>query len=100
MGKVWGIDAVAKNASTASILVTHPHSPSRRKKKGLIYVGTDDGLIQVTEDGGKNWRKIEKFPGVPDMSYVSRIIASQHDANTAYAAFRESSKRATSNRIC
>src|SRR4030095_157041 len=52
-----------------------------------IYVGTDDGLIQVTEDGGRNWRKIEKFPGVCDMSYVSRIVASNHDANTVYAAF-------------
>jgi len=86
MGKVWGIDAVAKNASTAffgnaSALAESP------KKDGLIYVGTDDGLIQVTEDGGKNWRKIEKFPGVGDMAYVSRIIASNHDANTAFASF-------------
>ena len=32
------------------------------KKEGLIYVGTDDGLIQITEDGGKNWRKVEKLP--------------------------------------
>ncbi len=85
MGRVWGIDAVAKNASTAffgnaSALAESP------KKEGLIYVGTDDGLIQVTEDGGKNWRKIEKFPGVADMAYVSRIIASNHDANTAYVA--------------
>ena len=41
----------------------------------------------MTEDGGKNWRKIEKFPGVADMAYVSRIITSNHDANTAYVAF-------------
>lgn len=86
MGKVWGIDAVAKNASTAffgnaSALAESP------KKEGLIYVGTDDGLIQITEDGGKNWRKLDKFPGVGDMAYVSRIIASNHDANTAYASF-------------
>lgn len=86
MGRVWGIDAVAKNASTAffgnaSALAESP------KKDGLIYVGTDDGLIQITEDGGKNWRKLDKFPGVGDMAYVSRIIASNHDANTAYAAF-------------
>ncbi|MCI0489165.1 MAG: glycosyl hydrolase, partial [Blastocatellia bacterium] len=55
--------------------------------EGLIYVGTDDGLIQVTENGGASWRKIEKFPDVPDMSYVSRIAASHHDANTVYASF-------------
>jgi photosystem II stability/assembly factor-like uncharacterized protein len=86
MGKVWGIDAVAKNASTAffgnaSALAESP------KKEGLVYVGTDDGLVQVTEDGGKNWRKIDKFPGVADMAYVSRVIASNHDANTAYVSF-------------
>ena len=86
MGKVWSMDAVAKNQSTAffgnaSALAESP------KKDGLIYVGTDDGLIQVTEDGGKNWRKDETFPGVADMAYVSRIVASNHDANTVYAAF-------------
>ena len=91
MGKIWGPDAVAKHASTdpfgnASALAESP------KKEGLIYAGTDDGLIQVTEDAGKNWRKIDSFPGVPEMTYVSRVIASQHDADTVYAAF-ENHKR-------
>jgi photosystem II stability/assembly factor-like uncharacterized protein len=91
MGKIWGPDAVAKHQSTdpfgnSSALAESP------KKDGLIYVGTDDGLIQVTEDAGKNWRKVERFPGVPDMTYVSRISASQHDLNTVYAAF-ENHKR-------
>jgi photosystem II stability/assembly factor-like uncharacterized protein len=86
MGKIWSMDAVAKNASTAFFGNASALAESPRKE-GLIYVGTDDGLIQVTEDGGKNWRKIETFPGVADMAYVSRIIASNHDANTVYAAF-------------
>ena len=86
MGRVWGIDAVAKNASTAFFGNASALAESQ-KKEGLIYVGTDDGLLQVTEDGGKNWRKIERFPGVADMSYVSRIVTSNHDANTAYVAF-------------
>ncbi len=86
MGKIWNIDAVAKHQSTsfygnATALAESP------KKDGLIYVGTDDGVINVTEDGGKNWRRIEKFPDVPDMTYVSRIIASSHDVNTVYAGF-------------
>src|SRR5205085_10716035 len=55
--------------------------------EGLLYAGTDDGLIQVTEDGGKEWRKIEKFPGVPERTYVSRLVASQHDEKTIYASF-------------
>ena len=57
------------------------------KKEGLIYVGTDDGLIQVTSDGGQSWTKYEKFAGVPDMTYVSRLAASSHDANVVYSAF-------------
>jgi photosystem II stability/assembly factor-like uncharacterized protein len=86
MGKVWGPDAVAKNASTSFFgnIVALSESP---KKEGLIYVGTDDGLIQVSSDGGANWTKYEKFPGVPDMTYVSRLATSNHDENTVYAAF-------------
>jgi photosystem II stability/assembly factor-like uncharacterized protein len=86
MGKVWDADAVAKNASTSFYgnIVALSESP---KKEGLIYVGTDDGLIQVTADGGQTWTRYEKFAGVPETTYVSRLAASQHDANTVYAAF-------------
>ena len=86
MGKVWEPDAVAKNASTSFYgnIVALAESP---KKEGLIYVGTDDGLIQVTSDGGQSWTKYEKFAEAPDMTYVSRLAASQHDVNTVYAAF-------------
>jgi photosystem II stability/assembly factor-like uncharacterized protein len=86
MGRIWGVDAVAKNASTAFFGNASAVAESQ-KKDGLLYVGTDDGLVNVTEDGGKNWRRIEKFPGVADMAYVSRIITSNHDANTAYVSF-------------
>ena len=86
MGKVWGPDAVAKNQSTSFYgnIVALAESP---KKEGLIYVGTDDGLIQVTSDGGGSWTKYEKFPGVPETTYVSRLAGSSHDENTVYAAF-------------
>jgi photosystem II stability/assembly factor-like uncharacterized protein len=92
MGKVWSVDAVAKNASTSFYgnIVSLTESPLM---EGLIYIGTDDGLIQVTEDDGKNWKKIEKFPGVPEMTYVSSLYASMHDPNTVYAAF-DNHKRA------
>jgi hypothetical protein len=86
MGRVWGPDAVAKNTSTSFYgnIVALAESP---KKEGLIYVGTDDGLIQVTSDGGGNWTKYQTFPGVPEKTYVSRLAASNFDANTLYAAF-------------
>ncbi|MGD8322368.1 MAG: glycosyl hydrolase, partial [Gemmatimonadota bacterium] len=86
MGRVWGPDAVAKNASTTiyGTIVTLDESPVT---EGLLYVGTDDGLIQVTEDGGGAWRKIERFPGVPERTYVNMVLASRHDAGTVYAAF-------------
>jgi len=86
MGRVWSADSVAKNSSTSFYgnIVSLSESP---KQEGLLYAGTDDGLIQVTEDAGANWRKIEKFAGVPDNSYVSDIETSQHDANVVYASF-------------
>jgi photosystem II stability/assembly factor-like uncharacterized protein len=86
MGRVWGVDAVAKNASTSFYgnIVSLDESP---KQEGLIYVGTDDGLIQVTEDGGGSWRRLERFPGVAERSYVSDVLASRHDANVVYASF-------------
>ena len=86
MGRVWPMDAVAKNASTSRYgnIVALDESPVAA---GLLYAGTDDGLIQVTEDGGANWRKIDAFPGVPDLTYVNDIIASNHDRGTVYASF-------------
>jgi len=86
MGRIWPLWAVAKNASTSRYgnITTLDESPL---VEGLLYVGTDDGLIQVIEDGGQNWRRIDKFPGVPERTYVNRVLASQHDPNTVYAAF-------------
>jgi photosystem II stability/assembly factor-like uncharacterized protein len=86
MGKVWGVDAVAKNASTSLYgnCVSLAESPL---KAGILYVGTDDGLLQVSEDSGTSWRAVEKFPGIPPMTYVSCVTSSRHEAATVYAAF-------------
>jgi len=85
-GKIQSIDVVAKNMSTSNFgnIVSLTESPI---VEGLIYVGTDDGLIQVTEDGGTNWVAIDQVTGVPKMTYVSRLEASVHDADTVYATF-------------
>jgi photosystem II stability/assembly factor-like uncharacterized protein len=86
MGKIQSIDAVAKNRSTSIYgnCVALDESPI---VDGLLYVGTDDGVIAVTEDAGQTWRSMELFPGVPDQTYVSWIVASVHDADTVFAAF-------------
>ena len=86
MGRVWGVDALGKNTSTSfyGSIVSLAESPI---KAGLLWVGTDDGLVQVSEDDGKSWRRIDTFPGVPDTTFVSRITPSAFDVNTVYAAF-------------
>ena len=86
MGRVWSIDAVAKNTSTSffGTIVSLSESPAR---EGLLYAGTDDGLIHVSEDGGGSWRNVESFPGVPEMSFVSHVEASRHNAAVVYASF-------------
>ncbi len=83
MGKVWPAGSVALNVSTTALsnIVSLDESPLL---EGLIWVGTDDGLVQVTEDGGKNWRRVEQFPGVPAYTYVSDVFASPRDANAVF----------------
>lgn len=56
--------------------------------ENVLYVGTDDGLIQVTEDGGASWREVEvgSLPGVPDRAFVNDIRADLHDPDTVYVA--------------
>ena len=83
---ITGPGGYRRHESTAQFgnLSTIDESPVRR---GLLYTGSDDGVVAVSRDGGANWTKIEKFPGVPDLTYVSRVIASRHSEGTAYATF-------------
>ena len=86
MGKVWPRDSVAFNQATTqlSTITVVDESPLL---EGLMYVGTHDGLVQVTEDGGKNWTKIEKLPGLPEYTFVTDIFASAREADTVFATF-------------
>ncbi len=83
MGKVWPADSVAFNQATTmlSTITALDESPLL---DGLILAGTDDGLVQITEDGGKEWRKIEAFPGVPEHTYVTDVYASPRDSNMVF----------------
>ena len=86
MDQIWSIDAVMKNASTTIYgnIVAMDESPL---KKGLLYVGTDDGLIQVSENDGETWTKYANFPGIPKNTRVNAISADLYDENTVYAVF-------------
>lgn len=77
----WDIYAMSKYSTITSLA----ESPV---KAGLIYAGTDDGYIQVTENGGKSWRKINvnKLPKVPKTAFVNDIKADLFDADTVYVA--------------
>jgi photosystem II stability/assembly factor-like uncharacterized protein len=85
MGRVWPAGSVALNVSTTDLsnIVSLDESPLM---EGLIWAGTDDGILQVTEDGGRTWRRIDRFPGVPRWTYVSDVFASPRDAGTVFVA--------------
>jgi photosystem II stability/assembly factor-like uncharacterized protein len=86
MGEVQSPDAVMKNKSTSIFgnIVAMDESPKNEK---LLYAGTDDGLIQITRDGGATWNKKDNFPGIPAMTYVNQLVASRHDENVVFAIF-------------
>lgn len=77
----WDVLAMS-NYNTITSLSESP------KQEGLIYAGTDDGLINITENGGTNWRQIRvnQLPGVPSTAFVNDIKADLHDVNTVYVA--------------
>jgi photosystem II stability/assembly factor-like uncharacterized protein len=77
----WDMDAMSYFHTVTSIA----ESPLA---EGLLYVGTDDGLLQVSEDGGTSWREIDvaTLPGVPAEAFVNDVKADLHDADTVYVA--------------
>ncbi|MFK5877879.1 MAG: glycosyl hydrolase [Flavobacteriaceae bacterium] len=84
--RIVSVDAVAKNGSTSlyGSIVALSESPI---DENLIAIGTDDGLIQITEDGGNTWRKVTNISGAPKQSYVNSVYLSKHDVNVMYVAF-------------
>ena len=83
--RVLSMDAVAKNGSTSPYGTIVALSESTLDEN-LLVVGTDDGLVQITKDGGNTWRKIDNIPGAPNQSYVNSVFTSHHDKNIIYVA--------------
>ncbi len=86
MGRTWSVDAVWRNVftSTWGNMVALDESPLI---EGLLYTGMDDGMIQISGDGGLEWRAVDQVPGVPPETYVADLHASRHRENTVYAVF-------------
>lgn len=85
MDRVWSVDA-AYDFLAMSMYGNVTSISESPKVEGLIYAGTDDGLIQITENGGKKWRRVEDIEGVPSLSFVNDIKADLFDPDTVYAA--------------
>jgi len=83
MGRTWSFDA-PWDLYAMSMYNTITSLSESSLVEGLVYAGTDDGIIQVTEDNGQTWRKIDKLPGVPNRFFVNDIKADLHDADTVY----------------
>jgi photosystem II stability/assembly factor-like uncharacterized protein len=83
MGRVWSFDAVwdLDAMSKFGTITSLAQSPL---DEDVIYAGTDDGLVQVTENGGATWRAIDSLPGVPEFFFVNDIKADLFDADTVY----------------
>lgn len=87
MDRTWSVDSgfdllAMSNYNTIANIAESPLD------ENILYAGTDDGLIQVTSDGGKTWKKYEigSIRGIPDTAYVNDIRADLFDKDTVYAA--------------
>ena len=85
-GKVQPANAIDLHSSTALYGNTHSISVSTMRP-GLLAVGTDDGLIQVSRDDGQTWTKSARFPGVADMKKVGMVAWSSTREGTLVAVF-------------
>ena len=86
MDQYWSWDAVQKDVST-SLWGTGVSISESRLDENLLYAGTDDGVVSITTDGGESWNKAGTFPGVPEYTYVSDLLADRFDAGVVYATF-------------
>jgi photosystem II stability/assembly factor-like uncharacterized protein len=80
-----GLTRDVTGAEVHCTLITISESPLA---PGLIWVGTDDGNVQLTQDDGKTWTNVRpNIPGVPDALWVSRVEASHFDKGICYVTF-------------
>ncbi|MDX2427932.1 MAG: hypothetical protein QNK22_04515 [Xanthomonadales bacterium] len=83
-GRVWSVDDMHDNGAMSkySTITAISESPVT---EGILYTGSDDGLIYATSDGGVNWQRVEALPGLPERVFINDLEASLYDANTVFA---------------
>lgn len=82
--RVWSIDALYDTGAMSKYATLTGISESPLVE-GLLYTASDDGLVQVSEDGGQNWRKSATIPKIPIRSFINDVEASSHSENTVFA---------------
>ena len=82
MDRVWSVNALYDNGAMSkyATLTTVDESPL---VEGLLYTGSDDGILSVSEDGGQSWRRANLK--IPARAFINDVVASRHDANTVFA---------------
>jgi photosystem II stability/assembly factor-like uncharacterized protein len=85
LGRVWSVDALHDNAAMSkyATITAVAESPVQAD---VLVVGTDDGLIQASRDGGATWSRAAPPPGLPPLSFINDVEASLHDPSTIYVA--------------
>ncbi len=82
-GRVWSVDALHDNGAMSKYATTTAIAESPRQA-GVLVVGTDDGLVQVSADGGTTWNRTAPLPGLPALSFINDVEASQSEARTIF----------------
>ncbi len=84
-GESGGLTKDVTNAENYTTIITIAPSPLER---GVLWVGTDDGMVQLTRDGGTTWTPVsERISGGATNAWVAHIEASKFDAGEAYVVF-------------
>jgi photosystem II stability/assembly factor-like uncharacterized protein len=84
MGRVWSVDALHDNSAMSKYATTTAITESP-VEADVLAVGTDDGLVQVSQDGGARWTRAAAMPDLPELSFINDVEASLFDARTLFA---------------
>jgi len=83
LGRTWSVDALHDTAAMSKY-ATNTAIAESPLQAGVLVVGTDDGLVQMSSDGGQRWTRAAALPGPPPLSFINDVEASLHDARTIY----------------